>query len=44
MTRTTFFELVHQFGLVLKPTGGVDQEHVDGLLLRRRQRVKGEAR
>src|SRR3977135_2801082 len=24
-----FFELLHQFGLVLQPTGGVDQEHVE---------------
>ncbi|MEY9187907.1 hypothetical protein ABH987_001535 [Bradyrhizobium ottawaense] len=38
------FELVHQLGLVLQPAGGVDQKHVDILLLRRRQRVEGKAR
>ena len=38
------FELVHQFGLVLQAPRSVDQQHVDALLLRRRQRIEGEAR
>jgi len=44
MTRTTFSSSFNQLGLVLQPAGGVDQQHVDVLLFRSRQRVEGKAR
>ena len=39
-----FFKLVHQFGLVLQPARGVDQQHVKFALARRGQRIEGKAR
>jgi hypothetical protein len=30
------FQFVHQFGLVLQPPGGIDQEHIALLVARRR--------
>src|SRR5579871_757280 len=35
------FQLIHQLGLVLQAAGGVDQKHVDCLLLCRGERIEG---
>ena len=38
------FQLAHQLGAVLQPAGGVDDQHVGAVGLRRAQRLEGEAR
>ena len=38
------FELVHQFGLVLQPAGGVDQQHIEFSFARCREGIEGETR